>query len=167
MKTEAIYLIKKGAAENAFERRALDLPILKSNEVLVESEAFGLNYADVMARNGLYREAPPMPSVIGYELVGKIVEIGSAVNASLLGKRVLAFCRFGGYGKHVIAKDYGIVPINDMPAETVMALCTQAVTAYYMSDVLSPIQKGDKVLIHAAAGGVGTILIQLAKRRGA
>jgi NADPH2:quinone reductase len=167
MKSEAIYLIKKGAANQAFERRTLDLPTLATNEVLVESEAFGLNYADVMARNGLYREAPPMPCVIGYELVGKVIEVGESVDKSMLGKRVLAFCRFGGYGKHVIAKDYGIVPIGDLPSETVMALCTQAVTAYYMSDVLSPIQKGDKVLIHAASGGVGTILIQLAKRRGA
>jgi NADPH:quinone reductase-like Zn-dependent oxidoreductase len=167
MNSEAIYLIKKGAANQAFERIKLELPSLAANEVLVESEAFGLNYADVMARNGLYREAPPMPCVIGYELVGRVIEVGESVDKSMLGKRVLAFCRFGGYGKHVIAKDYGIVPIGDLPAETVMALCTQAVTAYYMSDVLSPIQKGDKVLIHAAAGGVGTILIQLAKRRGA
>lgn len=167
MKSEAVFLVKKGAANQAFDRRPLELPALGANDVLVESEAFGLNYADVMARNGLYREAPPMPSVIGYELVGKIIEVGPNVDKSLIGKRVLAFCRFGGYGKHVIAKDYGIVPINDLPAETVMALCTQAVTAYYMSDILSPIQNGDKVLIHAAAGGVGTILIQLAKRRGA
>jgi len=167
MKSEALFLIKKGEAKQAFERRTLELPTVGANELLIESEAFGLNYADVMARNGLYREAPPIPCVLGYELVGKVVEVGEGVDKSIIGKRVLAFCRFGGYGKHVIAKDYGIIPINDLPAETVMALCTQAVTAYYMSDVLSPIQKGDKVLIHAAAGGVGTILIQLAKRRGA
>jgi len=61
MKSEALFLIKKGAAEQAFERRAFELPKLEPNELLVESEAFGLNYADVMARNGLYREAPPMP----------------------------------------------------------------------------------------------------------
>jgi NADPH2:quinone reductase len=167
MKSEAIFLIKKGVAEQAFERRTFELPKLEPNELLVESEAFGLNYADVMARNGLYREAPPMPCVIGYELVGKVIEVGPNVDKSLIGKRVLAFCRFGGYGKHVITKEYGIVPIEDHPAETVMALCTQAVTAYYMSDILSPVQKGDKVLIHAAGGGVGTMLIQLAKRRGA
>lgn len=167
MKSEAIFLIKKGAAEQAFERRIFELPKLKPNELLIESEAFGLNYADVMARNGLYREAPPMPCVVGYEVVGKVVEVGTAVDASLIGKRVLAFCRFGGYGKHVVTKEYGIVPIEDQPSEIVLALCTQAVTAYYMSDILSPVQKGDKVLIHAAAGGVGTMLIQLAKRRGA
>ena len=89
MKSEAIYLIKKGAANQAFERRSLELPALGTNDVLVESEAFGLNYADVMARNGLYREAPPMPCVIGYEFVGKVIEVGPNVDKSLIGKRVI------------------------------------------------------------------------------
>ena len=77
MKSEALFLIKKGAAEQAFERRTFELPKLEPNELLVESEAFGLNYADVMARNGLYREAPPMPCVVGYEVVGKVMVVAS------------------------------------------------------------------------------------------
>ncbi len=167
MKTEAIFLIRKGDAEQAFERRNTELRSLKDQEVRIESEAFGLNYADVMARRGLYREAPPMPCVIGYELVGKVVEVGPSVDAELLGQRVVAFCRFGGYGKHVITWDYAVVPIGDMKAEEAMVLCTQAVTAYYMAEYLTPVHAGEKVLIHAAAGGVGTVLIQLAKRKGA
>jgi NADPH2:quinone reductase len=79
----------------------------------------------------------------------------------------VAFCRFGGYARHVITWDYAVVPINETPAEEAMVLCTQAVTAYYMAEYLTPIHKGEKVLIHAAAGGVGTVLIQLAKRKGA
>lgn len=167
MKTEAMVLVRKGAAEQAFERRPIELRQLAAKEVMIESEAFGLNYADVMARRGLYREAPPMPCVIGYELVGTIVEVGSDADAKLIGQRVVAFCRFGGYGKHVITWDYAVVPIGDMKAEEALVLCTQAVTAYYMAEYLSPIQPGEKVLIHAAAGGVGTILIQLAKQKGA
>ena len=124
-----------------------------------------MNYADVMARNGLYRDAPPMPCVIGYEVVGEVVEVGIELSRSIIGKRVLAFCRFGGYGQHVITKGNSAIEIDDLPSEEVLALCTQAVTAYYMTDMLSPIRKGDSVLIHAAAGGVGTILIQLAKKR--
>jgi NADPH2:quinone reductase len=120
-----------------------------------------------MARRGLYREAPPMPCVIGYELVGKVTQTGENVDPSLLGKRVVAFCRFGGYAKHVVTWDYAVVPIGEMPAEEAMVLCTQAVTAYYMAEYLTPIHAGEKVLIHAAAGGVGTILIQLAKQKGA
>lgn len=165
--TEAIFLLKKGKPEIAFELRKTTLRSLENEEVLIESEAFGLNYADVMARNGLYREAPPFPCVVGYEVVGKIIQVGSSADSNLVGKRVLGFCRFGGYGKHVITKHYAVVEIGEVPFETALALCTQAVTAYYMSDVLAPIQKGDNVLVHAAAGGVGSILIQLCKRRGA
>lgn len=165
--TEAIFLYKKGKPENAFELRKTKLRSLESDEVLIESEAFGLNYADVMARNGLYREAPPMPCVVGYELVGKIIQVGKGVNSELIGKRVVAFCRFGGYSKHVITKQNAIAEIDDIPSELAMALCTQAVTANYMADFLAPIRKGDIVLVHAAAGGVGTILIQLCKRKGA
>ena len=67
--TQAFHLVKKGSAESAFELRSLTLPELTNGQVLIEVEAFGLNYADVMARLGLYREAPPMPCVIGYEVV--------------------------------------------------------------------------------------------------
>jgi NADPH:quinone reductase-like Zn-dependent oxidoreductase len=165
--TEAIFLRKKGRSEEAFELKSTHLNELQKDEVLIESESFGLNYADVMARNGLYREAPPMPCVIGYELVGKIIKTGSASNENLIGKRVVAFCRFGGYSKHVITKSIAVVEIGEIPSEQAMALCTQAVTAYYMADVLAPVRKGDNVLIHAAAGGVGSILIQLCKRKGA
>jgi NADPH2:quinone reductase len=165
--TEAIFLQKKGTPEQTFELRITTLSSLSAEEVLIESEAFGLNYADVMARNGLYREAPPFPCVIGYEVVGKIIEVGSKVDKTLIGKRVLAFCRFGGYAKHVITKHYAIAEIGEIPFELALGLCTQAVTAYYMSDVLAPIHEGEKVLIHAAAGGVGSLLIQLCKRRGA
>lgn len=167
IETEAIVLIKKGAANEVLQRQTVSISGPKANEVLIESEAFGLNYADIMARRGLYREAPPFPCVIGYELVGKIIEIGSKVSPDLLGKRVAAFCRFGGYAKKVVTQEHAVVGINEMPAEEALVMCTQAVTAYYMAEYLTNIHKGDKVLIHAAAGGVGTILIQLAKKRGA
>ena len=120
-----------------------------------------------MARNGQYKDAPPMPCVIGYEVVGVIIKAGSQVDQKIIGQRVLAFCRFGGYGRHIITKYEATHIIGELPSQEVLALCTQGVTAYYMTDVLSTINKGDKVLVHAAAGGVGNILIQLAKRRGA
>lgn len=167
METEGIFLVGKGNPAKAFERRSFTLKVPKGTEVVVEVEAFGLNYADVMARNGLYREAPSLPCIIGYEAVGKVVSVGSDADQTLLNKRVLAFCRFGGYAKHLITNDYAVVPVEDQPAEELMALCTQAVTAYYMSEYLAPIHSADTILIHAAAGGVGTILIQLAKMRGA
>ena len=167
METEAIVLCQIGPSSKAFERRIVVLPELGSDEVLIESEAFGLNYADVMARHGLYKEAPPLPCVLGYELVGIVKQVGSNCPSEWIGKRVLAFSRFGGYAKLVQTKVNAIVAIDDLPAEMAMSLSTQGVTAYYMSEVVSPIRKNEQVLIHAAAGGVGSLLIQLAKRKGA
>ncbi|MCR9170988.1 MAG: zinc-binding dehydrogenase [bacterium] len=167
MTTEGYFLVKKGDANQAFELRSLELPAVKANEVVVEVEAFGLNYADVMARNGLYRGAPPMPCVLGYEAVGTIVEVGSDVQSDLLGRRVMAFCRFGAYSRHVVTMDFAVVPVGEEDAVELLALCTQGVTAYYMAEHLAPVHENDIVLVHAAAGGVGTLLIQMAKRRGA
>jgi len=167
METEAFVLCKNGPSAQAFERKIVQLPELASDEVLIDSEAFGLNYADVMARHGLYKEAPPLPCVLGYELVGIVKQVGINCSPSLLGKRVLAFSRFGGYAKFVQTKEHAIVEVGELPAEIAMSLSTQGVTAYYMSDYVSPIRKNEHVLIHAAAGGVGSLLIQLAKRKGA
>lgn len=167
METEAIVLTKIGSSENAFERKTIQLPPLGVDEVCIESEAFGLNYADVMARHGLYKEAPPLPCVLGYELVGKVIAVGEKTSKEWIGKRVLAFARFGGYARKVQTKENAIIEIHDIPTEIAMSLSTQGVTAYYMSDIVSPIRKNQHVLIHAAAGGVGSLLIQLAKRKGA
>lgn len=168
MKSEALVLQKNKKGAQAFLRQEWSLPELQSTQVLIESEAFGLNYADVMASNGLYREAPPRPCVIGYEVVGKIVQVGSDLSEDLIGQRVLAFCRFGGYSKHVITEEYAFTLIDETAdAGFMLALCTQGVTAYYMAHYLSPIRQGERVLIHAAAGGVGSLLIQMAKNAGA
>lgn len=165
--SEAFFLTKTGEANEAFDLRKFELKLPVGSEVLIEVETFGLNYADVMARKGLYREAPPFPCVVGYEVVGKITHVGPDADQSKLGKRVVAFCRFGGYAKHVITNDYATVTVENQPAEALLALCTQAVTAFYMAEYLTPVHKIDTVLIHAAAGGVGTMLIQLAKLKGA
>ncbi len=167
MKTEGYFITKVGNASDAFALKEFVIPELQDQEVTVEVEAFGLNYADVMARRGLYREAPPFPCIVGYEVVGKVVAIGPNANPDILNKRVIAFCRFGGYARHVVTNDYAVVEAEKGEAAELLALCTQAVTAYYMAEYLTPVHPGDNVLIHAAAGGVGTILIQLAKLKGA
>lgn len=166
MKTKAIQLVKNGPAEQAFQEKEIELPDLLEDEVQIEVESFGLNYADVMARNGLYREAPPLPCVIGYEVVGKVVAVGADAPANLQGKRVVGFTRFGGYAKHVNTKHIAVAEIGDYDAGKALCLATQYVTAFYMSHVATTVQKGDRVLVHAAAGGVGTALIQLLKGKG-
>lgn len=165
MKTHAFVLTKKGSAETAFAFLPVTLPQLQARQVLIEVEAFGLNYADVMARRGMYREAPPLPCVIGYEAVGIITAIGNEADHALVGQRVVAFCRFGGYAKHVITEAHAVAGIGDLDAAEALALATQFVTAHYMVERVGNVQPGERVLIHAAAGGVGTALIQLCKRK--
>lgn len=166
IESQAWYLTKNGHADDAFELRDFEIDQIASDEVVVETEGFGLNYADIMARKGLYQGAPPLPAVVGYEVVGKVVAVGNEDSANLLGSRVIAFCRFGGYAKHVVTKTNAVIPVKDEPIGELMALCTQGVTAYYMASYLTPVRPGDNVLVHAAAGGVGTILIQLSKHQG-
>lgn len=166
MKTQGYQLVKNGKAENAFQLNDIELDTITDVQVLVEVEAFGLNYADVMARNGLYREAPPLPCVLGYEVVGTIVKVGSKVSPELKGKRIVAFCRFGGYAKHVITEEYAVAEIGEIDAGKALCLATQYVTAYYMSKYLTPAYRGEFALVHAAAGGVGTALIQILKNEG-
>lgn len=166
MNTSAFFLIANTSPDKAFELRKMVLPNLKNDELLIEVAAFGLNYADVMARQGLYRDAPPKPCVLGYEAVGTILQVGSSTLNHLLGQRVVAFTRFGGYAKHVITKVDAIMPIeNGLSSGAALALTTQYITAYYMVYVATNILPGDRVLVHAAAGGVGTALIQMLKER--
>lgn len=165
MTKQAIQLVKYGPAETAFNfTEATPIP-LEHDEVEIAVERFGINYADVMARNGLYREAPPLPCVLGYEVVGEITKVGKDSPKELLGKRVVAFARFGGYSQVVNTKYYAVAPISDLDGNNALCLATQYVTAYYMSEIALYINEGDNILIHAAAGGVGTALIQLMKSK--
>jgi NADPH2:quinone reductase len=161
IESEAYFLSKFGAAKDAFVLKKRQINPLEANEVLIEVDAFGLNYADVMARKGLYREAPPLPCVLGYEVVGTVRSVGNPSAEQLIGKRVVAFCRFGGYSKQVVSPIDALCEIHDLPTDKALALATQYVTAYYMVEYAANIQAGERVLIHAAAGGVGIALIQL------
>lgn len=165
IQTKAFQLIKNGAASEAFSLNEISLAEPKSDEVVVDVSAFGLNYADIMARRGLYRECPPLPTVIGYEVVGIVSKVGGD-QQELLGKRVVAFTRFGGYSQKVITKVAAVAEIGELDTGKALCLATQYVTAYYMSNYVTSIHEGERVLIHAAAGGVGTALIQLVKHKG-
>lgn len=164
---KSIQLVKYGDAPSAFQFVDANIPDPKPDEVQIEVERFGLNYADVQARKGLYREAPPIPCVLGYEVVGIVTKVGAETSKDWIGKKVVAFTRFGGYSQVVNTQNVAIVEIGDYDANKALCLATQYGTAYYMSRVVTSIHKGDNVLVHAAAGGVGTALIQLLQENGA
>ncbi|HEY4798706.1 MAG TPA: alcohol dehydrogenase catalytic domain-containing protein, partial [Bacteroidia bacterium] len=163
---KAIYLVKNGKAESAFETREVSIPNPNENEVLIKSEAFGLNFADVMSRMGLYQDAPPIPCVLGYETVGRVESFGKAVTNFKRGQRVVAFTRFGSYAEYAVSDFRGVFPISDeLDAGTACALATQYCTAWYAAEEMVNLQENDHVLVNAAAGGVGIALVQLAKRK--
>jgi NADPH:quinone reductase-like Zn-dependent oxidoreductase len=159
-------LIKHGNDPSCFRIAEMDKPIPKAGEVLIKVQAFGLNYADVMARLGLYREAPPLPSVLGYDVVGIVESVGDGVDTSTIGKQVVGVTQFGGYAEYAIAREIAVAELPfKMPLASAAALATQYATAHYAAYQLGNIQHGERVFIHAAAGGVGLALIQFCKRR--
>lgn len=160
-------LIAHGDPRNALELRDHPDPTPGAGQVAIRCEGFGLNYADVMAVKGLYREAPPIPSIIGYEVVGRVEECGTHAPKEMLGKRVVAMTRFGGYAERVVTDHRACAVIPDeLPLGQAAAMATQGVTAWYAARMVCPLFPGERVLIHSAAGGVGHLLVQLALESG-
>jgi NADPH2:quinone reductase len=158
----AVVLTGYGEAGKNFFIRETDAPKPKNDEVLIQVEAFGLNYADVMARLGIYQDAPALPAILGYDVVGTVIESGDKNFSHLIGKRVVALTRFGGYAELAVAKIKAIAEVpSDFSAHEATALATQYCTAYYASHIATTVPHGSTVLIHAAAGGVGQALVQL------
>lgn len=165
---QAIYLVKNGASDKSFEWREIQPHTPAADEVAIVTEAAGINFADISARLGNYKDCPPLPAIIGYEVVGRVSEIGRDVKSLKVGDRVIAFTRFGGYSQWVCQKASAVVAISeDTPIGEALALATQYCTAYYASHIVTNILPNEKALVHAAAGGVGTALVQLCKLKGA
>ncbi|SEM97567.1 NADPH2:quinone reductase [bacterium A37T11] len=163
---QAAVLVRTGPADRAFEIRELPRPEPGDDEILIQVTAFGLNYADIMAIQGKYRDAPPLPSVLGYDVCGHVVAVGKDVNQHQVGDYVTAMTRFGGYAEYAVTGQQAAagIPENTKPS-IALALATQAATAWYCAEEVSSIYEGERVIITAAAGGVGSLVLQLAKRR--
>jgi NADPH:quinone reductase len=140
-------------------------PAPRASEALVRVEAAGVNYIDIYHRTGLYPLPLPMP--IGLEGAGVVEQVGSDVRGLRAGDRVAWASAPGSYGSHVVAPAEKLVPVPDGVAiEVAAALLLQGMTAHYLSRTIFPLGPGHVALVHAAAGGVGLLLIQLAKRAG-
>jgi NADPH:quinone reductase-like Zn-dependent oxidoreductase len=143
-------------------------PRIGPGEVRIDVAAAGVNFADVMARMGLYPDAPKPPCVIGYEVAGTVLELGEGVNGLVPGQRVLAGTKFGGYATQVAVPASDVVPLPDsLSFEQGAAIPVNYVTAWAALIRYGAVQPGERVLIHAAAGGVGIAATQIAKRAGA
>ncbi len=161
----AVVLVRNGAIDKAFAVKELPVPAPKDHEVLIEAEAFGLNYADGLAIKGRYRDTPPLPAVLGYDVCGRIVAIGKQVTQHRVGDRVTALTRFGGYARYAVTDERAVVRIKeDTGLCAALSLATQAATAWYCAEEACSLYEGERVVITAAAGGVGSLLLQLVKR---
>jgi NADPH2:quinone reductase len=160
---KAIYLNRLGSPEKAFKIKEIPLPVIGDDEVLIKTNYSGLNFADVVARNGMYKEAPPLPFVPGYDVAGIVEQVGKNSTHIQPGDAVLAMTRFGGYAEYALTSAAAVakIPAGIAPAAAT-ALATQYCTAYYAAAEMVQLHKGDTVMVHAGAGGVGTALVQYA-----
>jgi NADPH:quinone reductase-like Zn-dependent oxidoreductase len=137
-------------------------------QVRIDVAAAGINFADVMARMGLYPDAPKPPCVVGYEVAGTIAHLGPGVEGLEPGRRVIAPTMFGGYASQVLVPADDVIPLPDrLTFEQGAAIPINYVTAWTGLIGYGSLRGGERVLVHAAAGGVGIAATQIAKRHGA
>lgn len=147
------------------------VPTPQPGEILLKVEAIGVNYSDVLRRKNTYFMPTPLPYILGAEAVGEIVGLGEGVPPVPfgIGSRVLAILpNGGGYSEYIAAQAQFCVPLPpNIDAATASAIFVQGSTAHLMVHQVAKDLQGKSVLIHAAAGGVGSLLVQLAKMAGA
>jgi NADPH:quinone reductase-like Zn-dependent oxidoreductase len=143
-------------------------PPVAPGEARIAVKAAGINFADTLARVGLYPDAPKTPCVLGYEVAGEVESVGEGVDEHKPGDRVVAGTRFGGQAELVTVPASQILPLSDrLSFEQGAAIPVNYVTAYCGLVVMGGLKAGERALIHAAAGGVGTAAVQLARMLGA
>jgi NADPH:quinone reductase-like Zn-dependent oxidoreductase len=141
-----------------------EVPQPKSGEVLVRVKAAGVAFAEVLMREGLYTGAPKMPFTPGYDVVGTVECVGEGVSSVRPGQRVAALTYLGGYSEYVRMPERDLVLIPDGIGEAeAVSLVLNYLTAYQMLHRIAYIEHGERILVHGAAGGVGTALLQLGK----
>ena len=144
----------------------LPIPTPKSDEAVVQIKAAGVNFIDVYFREGRY--PAPLPFVNGQEASGVVTAVGAEVKGVKPGDRVAYTGVRGGYAEYAAVPAERLIVIPDqIDFKDAAAAMLQGMTAHYLSHSTYPIQRGDAVLIHAAAGGVGLLLVQMAKKLGA
>lgn len=153
---------------DGLQLRHRDLPAPSAGQALVAVEATGISFAEQQMRLGRYYKQPPFPFVPGYDLVGTVTEVGPEVDPALVGRRVAALTKIGGWASAVLlpAADLVDVPDGLDPAE-VETLVVNGITAWQLLHRQTRVRAGQTVLVHGANGGVGTALVQLARHAGA
>jgi len=163
----AVVITKHGGPDVLAVEERPDPPV-GPGEVGIAVRAAGINFADLMARSGMYPDAPSPPCVIGYEVAGEVESVGEGVDSVAEGDRVIGSTRFGGYAERVTVPVRQALRLPDGASfEQGAAFPVNYGTAYAALVIMGGVREGDRALIHAAGGGVGIAGTQLAKSRGA
>lgn len=143
-------------------------PALKPSGVIVKVKAAGVNFADTMRRYNQYLTHTPLPYILGSEVSGVITEVSPEVKDFKVGDRVFALSSEGGYAEYISLHEEQIIRIpQNIDFDQAAAILLQGLTAYHILKTSGQLTQGEIVLVHAAAGGVGTLAVQLAKLMGA
>jgi synaptic vesicle membrane protein VAT-1 len=162
----AVWITKAGGPAALAVRETAD-PEPGPGQVRVRVHAAGLNFAEVMAAQGLYPDAPKPPCVVGYEVAGVVDALGDDAPGPAVGSRVLALTHFGGHADVVCVPAEQVLPIPEaMSFEDAAAIPVNYITAYHMLFRVAGIRPGERVLVHMAAGGVGMAVLQLCRTVG-
>ena len=161
----AIRIHETGGPE-VMQLETIDDPAPGTGEALVHMESIGVNFVEVYYRKGLYKN--PLPFTPGSEGAGTVVAVGAGVRDIAVGDRVTSQSFQGSYAELALAKADKLVRIPDgLEARIAAAAMLQGMTAHYLATSVYPLKAGERCLVHAAAGGVGLILCQIARRIGA
>ncbi|TAM09755.1 MAG: alcohol dehydrogenase [Nevskiaceae bacterium] len=162
-----VWITGHGGPDKLQVREVSD-PVPQGDEVRIRVKASGVNFADIMARRGLYPDAPKLPCVVGYEVSGTVDAVGPAVPQEWIGHDVLALTHFGGYADTVIAPQ---AHVFEKPPSLIheqgAALPVNYLTAWQLLVVMGGLKADETVLIHNAGGGVGLAAIDIARHVGA
>lgn len=164
----SVYRVDTKGSLDSLERREEELPRPGDNEVAVEIRAIGLNFADIFAIQGLYSATPKGSFIPGLEYSGKVVAVGKKVKNFKKNDKVMGVTRFGAYADYINIDSRYIFPLPPKWSfEQGAGFLVQGLTAYYALLPLGDLRKGQNVLIHSAAGGVGIYANRIAKKFGA
>lgn len=164
---KAVFVTRFGGSD-VLEYKSTDVPTIGPSQVLIRVAAASVNFADIKARNGKYHGAGQPPFIPGLDVAGTIEAVGSEVTQLKVGQRVIAFPNHGSYAEYTLAEEILTFPIPDtIEFDIAAAAPLVSFTSYNLLAQVACLQKGESVLIHAAAGGIGTTAIQIAKVLGA
>jgi NADPH:quinone reductase-like Zn-dependent oxidoreductase len=161
-------LMTKSGGVDVLKIQEVDEPRPGVEEVRIDVKAVGINFADILARKGIYPDAPKKPCVVGYEVSGMVESVGEGVDPSLKGVPVIAALRFGGYAEKVLAPvSYVFKKPESLSFEQGVAVPVNYLTSYLLLVVMGSLKKNERLLIHNAGSGVGLAALDIAKHIGA